>query len=140
MSESRWANEPAVFEAAYPQKDRALIPTTVTAYYEHTFSLPGGSTLMARIDGQYYSRHLTDNLHACLLTFEGRPYVEPGSQPIGNLSATWAAQNGHLSVPGYVRNFTNARYTTYTFQGNELSYLADWNDPRIYGVIVAAHF
>jgi hypothetical protein len=39
-----------------------------------------------------------------------------------------------------VRNFTNARYTTYTFSGSEQSYLADWNDPRIYGVILSAHY
>ena len=138
--ESRWVNEPAAFEAAYPQKVRALIPNTFTAYYEHEFKLHDGSSLLARIDGQYYSRHLTDNLHADLLALGQEQYVEAGSQTIGNISATWAAQNGHLSVTGYVRNFTNARYTTYTFQGNEQSYLADWNDPRIYGVIVSAHF
>jgi iron complex outermembrane receptor protein len=138
--ESRWANEPAPFEAAYPQKVRALIPHTVTAYYEHTFDLPGGSTLMARIDGQYYSPHLTDNLHADLLALGQEQYVKAGSQTIGNLSGTWMALDGHLSITAYVRNFTNQRYTTYTFQGSEQSYLADWNDPRIYGVIVSAHF
>lgn len=138
--ESRWANEPAAFEAAYPQKVRALIPNMVTAYYDHTFNLPGGSTLMARIDGQYYSPHLTDNLHADLLALGQEQYVEAGSQTIGNLSGTWSAQSGHLSVTAYVRNFTNARYTTYTFQGSEQSLGADWNDPRIYGVILSAHF
>ena len=138
--ESRWANEPAAFEAAYPQKVRALIPSTVTAYYEHTFDLPGGSTVKARIDGQYYSAHQTDNLHADLLALGQEQYVEAGSQTIGNLSGTWMALDGHLSITAYVRNFTNQRYTTYTFQGSEQSYLADWNDPRIYGAIVSARF
>ena len=123
-----------------PQQVRALIPNTVTAFYEHTFNLPGGSTLMGRIDGQYYSPHLTDNLHADLLALGQEQYVRAGSQTIGNLSGTWSAQNGHLSITAYVRNFTNERYTTYTFQGSEQSYLADWNDPRIYGAIVSAHF
>jgi outer membrane receptor protein involved in Fe transport len=95
---------------------------------------------MGRIDGQYYSPHLTDNLHADLLALGQEQYVRAGSQTIGNLSGTWSAQNGHLSITAYVRNFTNERYTTYTFQGSEQSYLADWNDPRIYGAIVSAHF
>jgi len=138
--ESRWKNEPAPYEAAFPQKVRALIPNTATAYYEHVFKLPGGSTLMARIDGQYYSSHLTDNLHADLLALGQEQYVEAGSQAIGNLSATWSAQNDHLSIGAYMRNFTNARYTTYTFSGSEQSYLSDWNDPRIYGVILSAHY
>jgi iron complex outermembrane receptor protein len=138
--ESRWKNEPAAFEAAFPQKVRALIPNTATGYYEHTFNLPGGSTLMAHIDGQYYSPHLTDNLHADLLAIGQEQYVEAGSQTIGNLSGTWSVKDGHLSVTAYVRNFTNARYTTYTFSGSEQSYLADWNDPRIYGVILSAHY
>jgi outer membrane receptor protein involved in Fe transport len=138
--ESRWHNPPAAFHAAYPQDVRALIPHTVTAYYEHTFNLPGGSTLMARIDGKYLSPHLTDNLQADLLAIGHQQYVEAGSQTIGNLSGTWSAQNGHLSITAYVRNFTDARYTTYSFLGNPQAYLADWNDPRIYGVILSAHF
>jgi outer membrane receptor protein involved in Fe transport len=95
---------------------------------------------MAHIDGQYYSPHLTDNLHADLLAIGQEQYVEAGSQTIGNLSGTWSVKDGHLSVTAYVRNFTNARYTTYTFSGSEQSYLADWNDPRIYGVILSAHY
>ena len=138
--ESRWADEPAPFAAAYPQKDRALIPSTVTAFYEHTFKFSGGSSLLARIDGQYYSPHLTDNLHADSLALGLEQYVRAGSQTIGNLSGTWLAESGHLSVTGYVRNFTNQRYTTYTFQGSEQSFGADWSDPRIYGVILSAHF
>ncbi len=138
--ESRWTNEPAPFEAAYPQKVRAIIPNTATGYYEHTFNLPGGSTLMAHIDGQYYSPHQTDNLHADLLAVGLEKYVEVGSQTIGNLSGTWSVKDGHLSITGYVRNFTNARYTTYTFQGSALSFGADWNDPRIYGAIISARF
>ena len=137
--ESRWKNEPAAFEAAYPQKVRPLVPSTITGYYEHVFNLPGGSSLMARIDGVYYSPHRTSALHADSLALGLEPFVETGSQTIGNLSGTWSGENGHLSITGYVRNFTNARYTTYTYS-DPTSFYADWNDPRIYGVIVSAHF
>jgi iron complex outermembrane receptor protein len=138
--ESRWVNEPAPFEAAYPQRDRAVVPQTVTAFYEHSFNLPGGSTFLAHIDGQYYSPHLTDNLHADLLALGQEQYVKTGSQSLGNLSGTWSIKDGLVSITGYVRNFTNERYTTYTFQGSEQSFGADWNDPRIYGLIVTSHF
>jgi outer membrane receptor protein involved in Fe transport len=63
-----------------------------------------------------------------------------GAETLGNLSATWAAANKRLSVTAYARNFTNARYITYTYQGNPNSYVVDWNDPRIYGAMVSAHF
>jgi len=138
--ESRFRDEPAVFAAALPQKVRALVPSTVTAYYEHEFKLPGGSTLRGRIDGQYFSPHRTSNLQSAQLAVGDDQYVKVGSQAIGNLSGTWSAKDGHLSVTGYVRNFTNERYTTYTYAANPTSFNVDWSDPRIYGAIVSAHF
>ena len=138
--ESRWKDEPVAFETAYPQKDRALVPTTVTAYYEHRFNLPGGSTLRTRIDGEYLSPHRSIDLHEQLLAAGREPYAQMGTEIIGNLSATWTARNNHLSVTAYARNFSNQRYITYTYQGDPNSYVVDWNDPRIYGAIVSTSF
>ncbi len=115
--ESRFKDEPAGFAAVLPQKVAPLVPSTVTTFYEHVFNLPGGSTLMGRIDGQYFSPHRTANLQTAQLAVGDEQYVEVGSQAIGNLSGTWSAQGGHVSVTAYVRNFTNQRYATYTFAG-----------------------
>jgi len=137
---SSWKDEPAPFAAAYPQKQRALVPHTVNAYYEHVFSIPGGSSLAARVDATYYSAHRSEDLHAVLLAQGREPYVELGAQTIGNLSATWSSKDGRLSVTGYARNITNERTATYTYQGAPFSYGVDWNDPRIFGAIVSARF
>jgi iron complex outermembrane receptor protein len=138
--ESRWKDEPAAFAAVLPQKVRALVPSTVTAFYEHVFNLPGGSTLMGRIDGQYFSPHRTSNLQTAQLAVGDDQYVKVGSQTIGNLSGTWSDKSGHLSITAYVRNFTNERYITYTYANDPNNFNVDWNDPRIYGAIVTAHF
>jgi len=138
--ESYWKNEPLGFETAYPEKVRALVPDTVTAYYEHLFNLPGGSTLRTRIDGEYYSPHRSIDLHYQLLAAGREPFAQMGAETLGNLSATWAAANKRVSVTAYARNFTNARYITYTYQGDPNSYVVDWNDPRLYGAMVSAHF
>jgi iron complex outermembrane receptor protein len=138
--ESRFKDEPASFAAVLPQRMRPLVPSTVTGFYEHVFNLPGGSTLMGRIDGQFFSPHRTSNLQIAQLSVGDNQYVQVGSQTIGNLSGTWSAQGGHLSVTAYVRNFTNARYATYLYADNPTNFNVDWNDPRIYGLIVAAHF
>jgi iron complex outermembrane receptor protein len=138
--ESYWKNEPVPFATAYPEKVRALVPNTVTAYYEHLFNLPGGSTLRTRIDGEYISPHRSIDLHYQLLAAGREPFAQMGAETLGNLSATWSAPNKRLSVTAYARNFTNARYITYTYQGNPNSYVVDWNDPRIYGAMVSARF
>ena len=137
--ESRWKDEPPVFAASLPQRVRALVPNTVTAFYERVFKLPGGSNLLARIDGQYFSPHRTSNLEAAQLAVGDDQYVKVGSQTIGNLSATWSGKDGHLSVTGYVRNFTNEHYATYSYLNDPTSFGVDWSDPRIYGAIVSVH-
>jgi iron complex outermembrane receptor protein len=88
----------------------------------------------------YYSAHRSEDLHAVLIAEGREPFVEIGSQTLGNFSTTWTGIGGHLAVTGYVRNFTNKRTATYTYQGAPNSYGVDWNDPRIFGVIVSTRF
>jgi outer membrane receptor protein involved in Fe transport len=96
--------------------------------------------LRTRIDGEYYSPHRSIDLHYQLLAAGREPFAQMGAETLGNLSATWAAANKRVSVTAYARNFTNARYITYTYQGDPNSYVVDWNDPRLYGAMVSAHF
>jgi outer membrane receptor protein involved in Fe transport len=102
--------------------------------------LPGGSTLLARIDGKYESSHLTENLHTDFLQMGLGQYVEVDSRTIGNLNGVWSSAEGRFSVSAYVRNFTNEKYATYDVQGNPNSFLVDWTDPRTYGVALSARF
>ena len=137
---SRWHDKPAGFALAQPEEDRAMTPTTVTANYEHVFELPGGSTWLARIDGKYESSHLTDDLHVDYLRMGLAQYFQVASRVTGNLNSTWSSAAGRYSVSAYVRNFTNKRYVTYTLQGDPTNFLADWTDPRTYGIVVSAAF
>ncbi len=138
--ESKWKDKPAAFASAQPETKRAMTPSTISANYEHVFSLPGGSTLSARIDGRYDSAHVTQNLHADYLALGYEQYAHVGSRTIGNLSGAWSSDGGRYSVSAYVRNFTDAKYTTYTVLGDPTSLGVNWNDPRTYGAMLSVRF
>jgi outer membrane receptor protein involved in Fe transport len=139
-SESRWYDKPAAFAAAQTETKRALTPYTMNANYEHAFSLAGGSTLTARIDGRYEASHLSTNLHVDYLRIGFDQYMRVGARTIGNLSATWASNGGRYSLTGYVRNFADVKYTAYTTTAGPTSLNAIFSDPRTYGVQGAVHF
>jgi iron complex outermembrane receptor protein len=138
--ESKWKNPPAEFESAQPENKRALTPSTISANYEHVFSLPGGSTLSARIDGRYESAHLTQNLHADWLAMGYGQYVDVGSRTIGNISGTWSSNGGRYSISAYVRNFTDENYQSYGVAGDPTSLSVNWVDPRTYGAMFSVRF
>lgn len=138
--ESKWKNKPAAFASAQPEKKRAMTPSTISANYEHVFSLPSGSTLSARIDGRYEAAHLAQNLHADFLALGYDQYAHVGSRTIGNLSAGWASAGGRYSISAYVRNFTDTLYTTHTVLGDPTSLGVSWNDPRTYGAMLSVRF
>jgi iron complex outermembrane receptor protein len=138
--ESRWYDKPAGFAAAQPEGVRALVPNTVTANYEHVFNLPGGSTFMAHIDGEYQAAHLTANLHTDYLALGFKQYVFVDGRTIGNLSANWTSSGGRYAVSAYMRNFTNRQYINYAVNGLPNQLNVSWTDPRIYGVLASVHF
>jgi iron complex outermembrane receptor protein len=138
--ESKWKNKSAAFAAAQTEEKRALTPTTVSANYEHVFTLAGGSTFAARLDGRYESAHLTQNLHADWLAMGYGKYPYVGARTIGNLSGVWASDGGRYSVSAYVRNFTDQKYTAYTVLGDPTSLGVGWNDPRTYGAQVSVRY
>jgi outer membrane receptor protein involved in Fe transport len=138
--ESKWNNAPAAFVAAQPESKRALVPSTISANYEHVFTLSGGSTLSARIDGRYESAHLTQNLHADWLALGYGQYVDVGSRTIGNLSGTWSSSGGRYSISAYVRNFTDEHYQSYGVAGDPTSLSVNWIDPRTYGALLSVRF
>jgi outer membrane receptor protein involved in Fe transport len=96
--------------------------------------------VLARIDGKYESSHLTDNLHADYLRLGLGQYVQVGARTTGNFNSTWSPSGGRYSVSAYVRNFTNKKYVSYTLQGDPNNFLADWTDPRTYGLVLSAAF
>jgi iron complex outermembrane receptor protein len=138
--ESRWYDKPAGFSAAYPQIKRAMTPYTMNGNYTHRVNLANGSTLSARIDGQYQAAHLSTDLQEQYLALGYEQYVRLPSQLIGNLSAVWASNGGRYSLSAYVRNFTDAKYNTYTVSTTLTQLGVTYNDPRTYGAQASVHF
>jgi iron complex outermembrane receptor protein len=138
--ESRWYDKPTGFATAYPQTKRAMTPYTITANYQHVFNLSNGSTVSAHIDGRYTAAHASSDLQAQYLAIGQDQYVQVGGQTIGNLNLGWASSGGRYSVSGYVRNFTDVKYTTYTVSTQLTRLGVNYSDPRTYGVIVSARF
>jgi iron complex outermembrane receptor protein len=139
-TESKWVDKDPSFAAAQPETKRAVVPSAVTANYEHVFNLAGGSTLSARIDGRYEAAHLTTNLHADWLRQGYGQYVNIGARTIGNVSAAWATNGGRLSVAAYVRNVTDEKSTNYTVGIDPANLITNYTDPRTYGALLTVRF
>ncbi len=147
--QSRWVDKPAEFAAAQTETYRAMVPHTVTANYRHVFDLPGGSRITARVDGKYESAYVYQNLQVELLTLPAPGcgsscsvnygnYAKLPGEATGNAQITWTSPDRAYSVTGYVRNFTDTKYLTYTV--GTPPFAAQWNDPRVFGVILSASF
>lgn len=133
-------------------------PSTVSANYEHTFKLAGGSSLLARIDTTWHSSYQNFNPSNNVLSATnnvnapGPPpaYIGPGilaysqlaSGAVGNINLNWMSAGDKYSVGAYVRNFTDKRWLTY--EVSSLTPVQQVNayqtDPRTYGVILSAKF
>jgi len=137
---SRWYNKPVAFALAQTETNRALRPYTITANYEHIFNLPGGSTFSARIDGRYEAAHLNQDLQVTYLMLGYDKYVYLGSRAVGNLTGTWASDNGRYGISAYVRNFTSSRYITRIVGGDPTALYVNWTDPLTFGVVLSAKF
>jgi len=153
-AQSQWVNKPAAFAAAQPETYRAMTPHTVTANYRHNFDLPGGSTITAAIDGRYDAGHLGANSQHDLVTappsscytypvgvtctVDWRNYARVPTETVGNAQITWSSPGRSFSVTGFVRNFTDARYTTYTVGPQPFN--VNYTDPRVFGVTLSGRF
>lgn len=118
-------------------------PHTVNGNYEHVFDLPGGSTLLARIDGIWTSAHRLHNPSPDLINQGATRYIYTDDEFVGNANVNWTSSGGKYSVGAYVRNFTDHVRTTYDVKS--LTPLRDvdvasQSDPRTYGVILSARF
>jgi len=125
----------------------APIPLSATLSYQHTFILPGDSTLALRGEALYSSSHgghLTQQMKDDGI----QPNVEVQSAVLGNVSATWAASK-NLSVNGYVRNVANLQYfrkIDASLDNNSppgvrnYDYQQFYNDPRTFGLVLNVSF
>lgn len=147
---ARFVNKPAEF-ALWVANDevsstntpgsQAPIPLTASLGYDHSFTLPGDSTLKLHGDVIYQSGHsgfYSEFDKIAIPDIAANMRVK--SAVIANLNATWAATE-NISLTAYVRNVANHRYITKTIYGNGAPlYQPYLNDPRTYGAVLTVTF
>lgn len=145
-AQSRWVDRDPAFARAMPERDRAIIPHQYTANYEHRFSLPAGSTFTARVDARYIPSYQASNWHVDYINLGILRYADTDDQTIVNLTGTWVSAQERYFVSAYVRNVFDKQYWT----SNNVAQIIPPNqfqiasfgfaDPRVYGVVLSAHF
>jgi len=139
---SRFHDLPAGFANAVAERKLwGFAPASATASYDHNFRF-GGSTLNFRTEGIWRSAYDATWTSPTLAAQGGLPYVRQHSFFLGNLSLTWTAPNGRLSVTGYVRNVTDKRYKTYINLQSvvPLQATGTQSDPRTFGGVMTLRF
>lgn len=115
-----------------------VTPFTASVSYDHTFRLPGDSTLVLRGAARYMSEHALTNVAETQIASE--PYYRVDAQWVGDLSATWAPATKLISVTGYVRNVDDNQYKTTANIQQGSGIAATPYDPRTYGVLLNVDF
>jgi iron complex outermembrane receptor protein len=139
-----FVDPPPVFSQYVAQmRFTRIAPVTVSASYDHTFNLPGGSTLELHGDARYASRHDVATITPQQVVYE--PYVEVPGEWVENASLKWASPEGKYSMTGYVRNLSDNRYKfgggVSTGPSGALTSAAYTPyDPRTIGVVLNASF
>jgi outer membrane receptor protein involved in Fe transport len=126
-----------------------VVPLSAALSYNHSFHLPGGSTLdlynQLRYQGSFYENVLTPQ-QAQLGVGQ---YIRSGTQWLDDLNVSWGSANGQYRATFYVHNLTDASYkqnatpiyvdpATATFNDYAASFTT--NQPRFYGLILTAKF
>jgi iron complex outermembrane receptor protein len=115
-----------------------VVPFSANLSYEHTFTLPGNSTLRARVAARYLAGHDLANLTPAQLATSAA-FARVDSQVVGDANVSWATANGNWSVTGYVRNFNDNQYKNQAFLQTGLWVTTPY-DPRTTGIVLSARF
>lgn len=130
------------------------VPLKANLFYEHVFTLPGGSQLSLRGDAAYLSDRYapTSTFTQSLLAAGGEPYVHLDREIVGNLNASWLSPDKRLAITGYVRNIADNRYYTAmsvlaanaatgaVLPRSQWRFQPEVSDPRTYGVAVSVNY
>jgi outer membrane receptor protein involved in Fe transport len=144
-----FVNETAEFQSILAQSHIPLmVPLSSALSYDHTFRLPGGSTLDIYDQLRFTSGYDESTLTAAELPAE--PYVHIGNQFLDDFDLRWRSANTKYGATFYVHNVSNEKYMQ---DSNIASYHAATMTtpeqvtvgaitivPRVFGVIVDARF
>jgi len=126
-----------------------IAPVMMNLAWDHSFNLPGGSTLDLRASGRYLGSH-EGHLSAADAADGGAQYVKIDSQTIGDVSLAWASPQHHYTVSAYCRNVGDNDYISNVALDRPTAgqatpptgfyFTQALYDPRTYGVIFGINF
>jgi hypothetical protein len=116
--------------------------------YSHSFSLPNGGRLTARLDSRYQSSYLVNYVDVYQEINFGptgpvgefnflsrKAYIEQEAHHISNISAIYSHPDGKWTLTGYVRNLEN-----YAEKKNFMMDSMMIGPPRTYGAVLSVRY
>jgi outer membrane receptor protein involved in Fe transport len=134
-------DRPAEYLAAVAQNRIVQVaPVTANAFYDHTFRIAGGSSLLFHGDVRYASSHDQATVTPAEVGPE-LPFAQVPGEFVWDLTSGWTSPAGKYSVTAYLRNVGDSTYKTQiAITGIGQAPQAQLSDPRTWGVIVHASF
>jgi iron complex outermembrane recepter protein len=131
-----WPPIPGLTHVAYDGGPLPQSPTwTLTAAYQHTFTLPGGAGVTAHVDTRYFTRnYLVFDYKDPFPPFPTDASVVPAAT-VSNASLNYETANGRWTFEGWIHNMEGTPLKTGSFGPN-----LQLADPRTYGLSVWARF
>jgi iron complex outermembrane receptor protein len=121
---------------------------TLSVVYSHSFILPNGGSLTARIDSRYQSSYLVNYVDVYQEIIWGNgpptgtfnflsrePYIEQEAHHLSNISAIYAHPDGKWTLTGYMRNLED-----YAEKKNFMMNSMMIGPPRTYGAVLSVRF
>jgi iron complex outermembrane receptor protein len=121
---------------------------TLNVVYSHSFSLPNGGRLTARLDSRYQSSYLVNYVDVYQEINFGptgpvgefnflsrKAYIEQEAHHISNVSAIYSHPDGKWTLTGYVRNLEN-----YAEKKNFMMDSMMIGPPRTYGAVLSVRY
>jgi iron complex outermembrane receptor protein len=133
----------ALEDLVYTGKPLTFTPEwTVNAAYEHSFNLPNGADLVARIDSRYQSSMFINFMEtASAMTPQGpvevdlAGYNEQEAYTQTNCSLTYAHPDGKWTLGAYVKNIED-----YAVKKNLMFARLMIGPPRTYGAVLSVRY
>jgi iron complex outermembrane receptor protein len=107
-------------------------PWTVNANYTHSFGLPNGGDLNARIDVKYQTGYRLTWME------DDYPYNWQETHFMGDVSTVYTHPDGKWTLSGYVKNITEYAEKRMFNSAGEAS--LSIGNPRTYGVILSVKY
>lgn len=148
-------NSQGIPDQDYAGKSVTFSPEwTITAAYDHMFTLPNGGNITAKLDGRYKSDYICTFVEAEIYMDTDNADPASGDFPLDvrdvlderyqeafytfNFSTTYTNPDGNWRLTGYVKNITDYAYKTSWISMGEGTLMI--GPPRTIGAVISVNF